>query len=216
VTEESKKAKIAILETAGKIFVEKGYRAATIRQICAQAGVNVAAVNYYFGNKKKLYASVLNFYKDAAYKKYPLTYGIRENDSARSKIASFIHAMMMRIFEEGYTPWFGKLLLRELIEPTGELDALIKTHFRPSFLQLASYVRNVLGPSAAQTDVFLCAMSIFGQCLYFCNSPSVTRQLVKKKKLSRREIDMFTEHITRFSLAALDRYRSNPPKVKRT
>ncbi len=211
---DSSAVKLAILKAAGEIFVEKGYRAATIRQICLHAGVNVAAVNYYFGNKKQLYSAVLNHYKDAAYEKYPLTHGIRNNDSPRAKIASFINAMMMRIFEDDHTPWFGKLLLRELIEPTGELDALIKTHFRPSFLQLASYVQGILGHSATQTEVYLCAMSIFGQCLYFCNSPSVTRQIMKKKNFSRWEIDMFTEHITRFSLAALESYLSNPKKVE--
>ena len=211
---ENRDIKAAIIQAAGRIFVEKGYRAATIRQICSLAGVNGAAVNYYFSNKKKLYGAVFNHYKNAAYEKYPLTYGIGKNDSPRIKIASFIRAMMMRIFEEGQTPWFGKLLLRELIEPTGELDTLIENYFRPPFLQLASYVRDVLGPSVPEEEVLLCTMSIFGQCLYFSNSPSVNRQMLKKKKISRTETDLFVEHIIRFSLAALESYLSNPKKVE--
>lgn len=198
--------KTSIIQAAGIIFVEKGYRASTIRQICTRASVNVAAVNYYFGNKKNLYSSVLNHYKDAAYEKYPLTYGIKNDDSPGTKVATFIRVMMMRMFEEGHAPMFGKLLLRELIEPTGELEALIKTHFRPSFLQLASYVRDVLGSTGTEAEVLLCTMSIFGQCLYFSNSPSINKKMLKKKKYSRQEIDMFTEHIIRFSMAALKSY----------
>lgn len=205
--------KTSIIQAAGIIFVEKGYRASTIRQICARATVNVAAVNYYFGNKKNLYLSVLNHYKDSAYEKYPRDYGIKTNDSPEMKVAAFIRAMMMRIFEEGRTPIFGKLMLRELIEPTGELDALIKSHFRPSFLQLASYVRGVLGPAAAETEIVLCTMSIFGQCLYFSNSPSITKKMLQEKKYSRQEIGLLTEHIIRFSMAALENYSFNLKKV---
>ena len=39
-----------LIEAAGHVFAERGYRAATIRDICRRAGANVAAVNYTFGD----------------------------------------------------------------------------------------------------------------------------------------------------------------------
>src|ERR1700743_147511 len=44
-----------LLEVAGRVFAEHGYYAATVRDICAQAGSNVAAVNYHFRDKLGLY-----------------------------------------------------------------------------------------------------------------------------------------------------------------
>ena len=45
------------MDAAGEIFAEYGYRAATVRQICEKAGANIAAVNYYYGDKERLYHS---------------------------------------------------------------------------------------------------------------------------------------------------------------
>ena len=54
-SEESSDTEKRLLEAAGEVFAEFGYRAATVRQICEKAGANIAAVNYYFGDKEKLY-----------------------------------------------------------------------------------------------------------------------------------------------------------------
>lgn len=43
-----------ILDAAESLFVEHGLEATSMRMITAMAGVNLAAVNYHFGNKEKL------------------------------------------------------------------------------------------------------------------------------------------------------------------
>jgi AcrR family transcriptional regulator len=40
-----------VLNAAGLIFAEKGFKDATVREICSAAGVNLASVNYYFRDK---------------------------------------------------------------------------------------------------------------------------------------------------------------------
>src|SRR5580704_6501338 len=49
-----------LLDVAGRIFADRGYRAATIREICIAAGANVAAVNYHFGDKLGLYTEAVH------------------------------------------------------------------------------------------------------------------------------------------------------------
>ena len=44
-----------LLEPASEVFAQKGFRDATIAEICREAGANVAAVNYHFGSKGELY-----------------------------------------------------------------------------------------------------------------------------------------------------------------
>ncbi len=43
-----------ILEVAERIFAEQGLEAVSLRSVTAEAGVNIAAVNYYFGSKAAL------------------------------------------------------------------------------------------------------------------------------------------------------------------
>lgn len=43
-----------ILEAASRIFAEQGLEAVSLRAVTAEAGVNIAAVNYYFGSKAAL------------------------------------------------------------------------------------------------------------------------------------------------------------------
>jgi len=48
-----------IIEAARVVFAEKGFDAATTRDIAEHAGVNQAMIHYYFGSKRQLYQRVL-------------------------------------------------------------------------------------------------------------------------------------------------------------
>lgn len=53
-------AKADILEAARELFAEMGYDRTTIRAIATRAGVDVALVSYYYGNKKGLFRGVMS------------------------------------------------------------------------------------------------------------------------------------------------------------
>ena len=48
-----------ILETALDLFAAHGYEGASTRQIAEGAGVNLPAIQYYFGNKEGLYRAII-------------------------------------------------------------------------------------------------------------------------------------------------------------
>ena len=50
-----------LLAAAIEVFVEVGYRAATLRAICQRAGTNNAAINYHFRDKEHLYLAVIDY-----------------------------------------------------------------------------------------------------------------------------------------------------------
>ena len=47
-----------LLDTAECLFAERGFAGTSVRDITADAGCNLAAVNYHFGGKQNLYREV--------------------------------------------------------------------------------------------------------------------------------------------------------------
>lgn len=53
------KTRHEIVRAAEQLFAEKGFRAMTLRDVTREAHVNLAAVNYHFGSKRKLMLAVI-------------------------------------------------------------------------------------------------------------------------------------------------------------
>jgi AcrR family transcriptional regulator len=192
-----------LLDAASEVFAEVGFRAATVREICQRAGANIAAVNYHFGDKSKLYIEVLRRSQEQAFQKYPPDYGIQPGATAEEKLKAFIRSFLLRIFDEGTTAHHGKMMSREMIEPTDALDALVNEKIRPQSIQLAQIVRELAGPGVPDETVRLCAMSIVSQCVFHHHCRPVVTRLFPNKTFSTEDVESLAEHITQFSLGAI-------------
>jgi TetR/AcrR family transcriptional regulator, regulator of cefoperazone and chloramphenicol sensitivity len=137
----------ALLEAAAEVFAEAGFRGATVREICQRARANIAAVNYHFGDKEALYLEVLRHTQERAYKKFPPDHGVAPNSPAEEKLKAFIRSFLLRIFDEGECAHHGKMMSREMIEPTKALDALVQERIRPQASQLSNIVGELLNKS---------------------------------------------------------------------
>jgi len=82
---------------AGKIFAGKGYRDATIADICAQARTNVAAVNYHFGDKENLYMAAWRYAFRESMKNHPPVGGVPDDASPEKRLHGPVAALLQRI-----------------------------------------------------------------------------------------------------------------------
>ena len=108
-----------LLEAAGEVFAELGYRTATVREICERAGANIAAVNYHFGDKEQLYRAVLQETYQSAIKQYPADYGLRPNAMAEERLRAFVHSFLLRIFSNGPSARRSEVSRRESLRLNG-------------------------------------------------------------------------------------------------
>lgn len=204
-----------LLASAGEIFAEKGFQRATVREICARARANVAAVNYHFGDKLGLYQAVLGLAHRSSLEKYPPDLGLQPGASTEERLGAFVRSFLLRIFDQGQPAWMGKLMSREIMEPTPALDTLVSEEIRPRWELLESIVRDLLGRAGGREAVRLHAMSVVAQCLFYFHSRPVIERLLAGELDKPGVADRLASHITSFSLLAL-RGVVTPPRRSRS
>lgn len=193
-----------LLHAGGEIFAQNGFRGATVRCIAQQAQANVAAVNYHFTDKKGLYLAVIEYTFAAAQSKYPSDLGLGEEAGAPQRLHAFVNSVLLRILDEGRPAWHGKLIMREIADPSPVLDQVVEKLISPFYDQLMAIVGELLCPEASVATVRLSAMSIMGQCLFYRDSGPVVSRL-HQGPFDAARIRQIAEHITAFSLRALQR-----------
>jgi TetR/AcrR family transcriptional regulator, regulator of cefoperazone and chloramphenicol sensitivity len=193
-----------LLEAAGEVFAEVGFRDATVREICRRAGANIAAINYHFGDKETLYTEVLRYAHGKALEKYPPLLDVAADAPAEKKLRAFVKSLLLRIFDKGPTSWHGRLMSREMIEPTAALDSLVEERMRPMVAQLWKIVSEILGCPVNDERVRLCSLSVVSQCVFYNHcSPVMSRLFPNKLPQDAASIGHLAGHITDFSLAAM-------------
>ena len=195
-----------LLDASAEVFAEVGFRAATVREICERAGANIAAVNYHFGDKERLYAEVLKTAYVRALHKYPVDFGLPKNATIEQRLEVFVRSFLLRVFDEGPHSHHGKLMAREMIEPTAALDSIVHTVMGRQAQAIMNIVHDLLGHSATEERCRLCGMSVVSQVLFYHNCRPVISRMVPTMKFGPKEIERLAAHITRFSLAALRNY----------
>lgn len=197
-----------LFEAALKIFAEKGYRDATVAEICEKAEANVALVSYYFGSKEGLYIEVWREAFRAAVEKYPFDGGLNERTSAEERLRAFIRAMLHRMLDSGSLGYAGQILLMEISTPleSAAVEAAKEEVIKDIRTILDGIVQDLLGLEATKEQVVFCALSVVHQCLAFGlkkgQVPPIFRRMSKRDLLNA-----FTDHITAFSLAGIREVR---------
>jgi AcrR family transcriptional regulator len=198
---EHEATKTRLLEAAGQEFADKGFEAARIRRICELAEANVAAVNYHFGDKEQLYiAAVLEAHRCAAGLIPEEEFAGRE---AAEQLRMFIHHFLGRVLAMNRdNTWHTTLMLREMLRPTSACEAVVRESIRPRFERLKGILRRIC-PAADERRLHVLVFSVIGQCLHYKMARAVSERLIGVDAFEALDLEYLTDHITRFTLAAL-------------
>jgi len=196
-----------LLETAGRVFAEKGFRATTVREICDRAGANVAAINYHFGGKRELYAEVLSLIFGYIMGKYPPDLGQDEAHTPEERLFAFVRSFLLRMLDPGTPAWHRKLIAREMGQPSPAMRDAIQKRIRKGHCLLSDILLELLGRKAGDECVDLCIASIAGQCLFYLRGRHMAARMLRHIEVTPKGVDKLARHITEFSLGGLERRR---------
>jgi AcrR family transcriptional regulator len=191
-----------LIEAAGHVFAEQGYRATTIREICRRAGANVAAVNYTFGDKMGLYTEVLRQSVSAA-KSAMLYAALDTNLSPEEMIRSIIRARLMSLCHETRPDWHFRLVMHEWSQPTPAMRRVVDEGMRPIYERMRKAVGDIVDLPPEHETTRLCINSIVGQILFYTFSRPVLMHLQPELKLTPEQLERIARHIGDFSITYL-------------
>jgi len=191
-----------LLEAAGRIFADKGFRSATVQEICKQAEANIAAVNYHFGAKERLYIETVRHAGHFCTSEVPLPQW-EPGTPATMKLRDFIRTMLNRVAVDRTPEWPGKLIMRELAQPTDACAEFVREFARPNFEMLLGILQDLLPTEVSPAKRQLIVFSIMGQILHYRFARPIITLLVGEEQFRALDAERLTEHITGFTLAAL-------------
>jgi AcrR family transcriptional regulator len=137
--------KTRILDSAEKLFAERGFSETSLRLITSKAEVNLASVNYHFGSKKELIRAVLARYLDVFMPSAANEISRLEKAADQADLNEIFSSLIKPLLElnkvrSGGTTIFLQLLGRGYIESQGHLRWFITTHYGQ---HLATFVQAV-------------------------------------------------------------------------
>lgn len=192
-----------ILEVAGPIFAERGFHATSIREISSNAGVNLAAVNYHFRSKENLYLETVKFAYESIAAKEPLPADTGDMPP-QAQLRAFIRAMLKRLVTKPCPEWHGNLIMREVSQPTEACKEFVKNFVQPTFRLLQQVIASLLPLGLPGERHILIGFSIMGQILHYHHARYVIPMLIGESAYQSFDLDRIADHITTFTLAALE------------
>jgi AcrR family transcriptional regulator len=202
---DAEPARARLLRSGLQLFAQQGFAKTSTRELAEHAGVNIAAISYYFGDKAGLYRAV--FFE-------PL--GSPEDDIARyaapglslpQALAGF-YASMLEPLKQGDTARLCmKLHFREMLEPTGLWQEEVAHGIRPMHDALVALLCRHFGLAQADDELHRLAVGITALGVHLHVGHDVIEEVAPQLQAGSHALDRWADRLVMYALAMIDAER---------
>jgi AcrR family transcriptional regulator len=198
-----------ILAAAGALFAERGFRAATMREIAQRARVNLAAAHYHFGSKQALYLEVVSGEFEKLEKRLAARGagpGAALDALSRGELEELLRRRVDTMLETvlDAASVHGAIMQREMTDPSEALPVIVKQFIDPQRRAMERLVAR-LAPELSQAEIERCTRSLVGQIFFYLTHRAALLLLMGRSRYPRGHTREAAGHITAFSLGGLER-----------
>jgi AcrR family transcriptional regulator len=197
-----------LLKAASQVFAEQGFHAATVREICASAKVNVAAINYHFRDKLGLYSEVLR-QSIATSDHASMREAVKKCKSPEDALQLMISSMLQRMYTGEDGGWSMRIVAHEFAKPSPALPHVIEEVMRPNYQVMRGILGRILDLDPEDRTTRLYAHSVIGQIVHYALARPVIERLWPEFEWTPKSLEKVADHISEFTLDSLKK------KVKR-
>ena len=189
-------ARARLIDAAAEIFGTYNLEGATTRQLAERAGVNQAAIPYYFGGKEGLYlATIEHFFSVHAPKiqnvvkeiESRFAAGSIERADALDLLKKLLEGMLEVLLRQQTNRSFGRIIIREQMQPTKAFDLIYERVIRHVHEAISALLAIVLDRKPDDRTVILRAQMIVGQILIFLSGRETIRRRLNLTGYSEEE-----------------------------
>ena len=182
----------SIIKAAVRLFAEKGFGGASVREIVASAHVNQAAINYHFKGKDGLYLEILK----TAFEKLTKHGGFDPEQlkslSREEALRSFISQQLRPLLFSDEMSRYIRVFAWESAHPSKVFLKFMATHSVSYLTAAVDVVGRFLPPDTPKRVGVCVAIWLMGQCSVFVRN----RELFGKEPFSITTDEAFVDELT--------------------
>jgi AcrR family transcriptional regulator len=199
---DSEAARARLLRSGLRLFAQQGFAKTSTRELAEDAGVNVASISYYFGDKAGLYRAV--FFE-------PM--GSPQDDIARFSAPQLslpealraLYGVFLEPLKQGDTVRLCmKLHFREMLEPTGLCDAEMAHGMKPMHEALVAVLCRHFGLAEADDELQRLAICIAGLGVHLHVGHDVIHEVAPQLLTPQHTLDRWCERLAMYALAMVE------------
>ena len=214
VVETRHHTKDRLLEVATRIFSLRGLDGTSIRLLVREAGVNLAAVGYYFSNKEGLYRAVIEQISAAGQAEMTeeterVRRALSQKNLSKAQVRNLLHdfvAAFVDLLLSERAAAYICILNREQMNPTPAFDILYDRMLRPLHETLTGLVARLTGMPESTDEAILCAHGILGQAVIFNTYREAVLRRLKWKAYETHGTQQIVALVQRHTDAIIDSY----------
>jgi len=198
-----------LIAAGEKLFAEYGYKGTSVRALAKMAGCNVAAVNYYFGDKDRLYKEIWRRQLVRLREIRLLSIGKLMSDnenvpSLEELLRAFAKSFLGPLVENGKSEQLMKLITREMLEQQLPVDMFIDEVIKPTMAAMTDAMAKVC-PKLDKSEMAMLLFSVVGQLLHLVRIRAMFKDATDGEMM-KMDLAESVEHIVKFSAAGIRDY----------
>lgn len=204
-SERGARARGRLLWEATRIFSDKGFAKASTREICHAAGLNVASIHYYFGDKAGLYRAVLC--KPLEDLGEDFNQFDEPGQPLRESLRRFMAALLCPWGQDELSTWLMRLHLREMVEPTPDYKDVMVSHIQPYHQRLVELLARHAGAVKADDALHQLAFALVAMVQDYGMSREFMQVLAPTLLKGTRAMDRVLERLVGYGEALIEHER---------
>jgi AcrR family transcriptional regulator len=198
------RARQRLLEAAGEVFATVGFDRALGKDICRRAGMNNAAINYYFGGMKGLCLAVMAEAEKRLVTLEKMQAAVAAQPKPEDQLTALFELLLTTATNPPSDSWVVRVLLQHFLAPSPLLEPMIKKNFLVRASLLREIVSGIMGLPADHPAVATGCINIFAPCfLLLFYDKSLLKRAFPAFDLSPRHVSRLAATMCRYAMTGL-------------